>query len=108
LALEIISGITKNSRQVRKRFRPERRSAMQDIDKLLKGTVSDLTAGDLRALGYKCLEAAKSQSELALRTGLLARGLELAQQAEALENGKPRRRGPHKSGGTPGPDNPEA
>jgi hypothetical protein len=81
---------------------------MQDIDKLLERPVSNLTAGDLRALGHECLEVAKSQSDLALRTSLLARGLELAQQAEALESGKPRQCGPHKSGGTPGPNNPAA
>jgi hypothetical protein len=81
---------------------------MQSIDKLLKRPVSNLTVSEVRALGYECLDAAKSQSDQALRTSLLARGLELAQQAEALENGKPRNPGRHKSGGTPGPDNPAA
>ena len=81
---------------------------MQSIDKLLKRPVSNLTVSDVRALGYECLEAAKSQTDLTLRKRLLARGLELAQRAETLENGKPERPRPQKRGGTPGPDNPEA
>jgi hypothetical protein len=81
---------------------------MQDIDNLLKRPVANLTSADLRALGYECLEAAKSQSDRRLRTGLLERSLKLAQRAEELEKGAQGRRGRHKGGGTPGPDNPEA
>jgi hypothetical protein len=81
---------------------------MQDIDELLERPVANLTSADLRALGYKCLMAAKSQTDRTLRARLLERSLKLAQLAEELEAGLPSRRGPHKRGGTPGPDNPEA
>jgi hypothetical protein len=81
---------------------------MQDMDKLLECPVSNLTVSGLRALGYECLAAAKSQIDLTLRARLLERGLELAQRAEALENEIPRQSEPYKTGGTPGPENPEA
>jgi hypothetical protein len=81
---------------------------MQDIDNLLKRPVADLTSADLRVLGYECVEAARSQSDHTLRVRLIERSLELAQRAEELEKGVCSRRGRHKRGGTPGPDNPGA
>jgi hypothetical protein len=81
---------------------------MQEAGKLLERPVSNLPAVDLRAMGYECLEASKSQTDRALRASLLARGLDLAQLAESSENGKSRHIGPRKSRGTPCPDNPEA
>lgn len=81
---------------------------MQDIDELLKRPVAKLTSADLRVLGYECMEAARSQSDRALRVRLIERSLEVAQRAEELETGVRSRRRPHKRGGTPGPDNPGA
>jgi len=81
---------------------------MQGIDELLERRISKLTSGGLRALGYECLEAAKSQSDRTLRVRLLERSLKLAQRAEELEKGVRGRRQRNKGGGTPGPDNPEA
>ena len=80
---------------------------MQGIDELLERPVTNMTSADLRALGYECLAAARSQSDRTLRTRLHERSLKLAQRAEELEQGVQSRHGLHKRGGTPGPDNPE-